>query len=145
MGAKKVQNYKNHVRHDKLGYFYSLLLLVSIGLAGAGLAWSEKLIGVAVIVNSIAVLCLTLNARSYGLTVQNRVIRLEMRTRLKEVFEGDPMGRAKDFTLSQLIGLRFASDEELPTLSQEVLDGHITDTNQIKQMVQDWQPDHLRV
>lgn len=145
MGARGMQTYRNHVRHDIFLYFCSLLLLVSIALAGAGLYWSEKLVGVAVIVNSIAMLCLALNARGYGTTVQDRIIRLEMRIRLKEVLGGDPLGRIRDFTLSQLIGLRFASDEELSALSQEVLEKHITDVDQIKQMVNDWQPDHLRV
>ncbi|MCL4692819.1 MAG: hypothetical protein KJ060_09960, partial [Candidatus Hydrogenedentes bacterium] len=47
--------------------------------------------------------------------------------------------------LSQLVGLRFASDAELPGLVQKVLDGNITNADDIKKLVKDWQADHLRV
>jgi hypothetical protein len=48
-------------------------------------------------------------------------------------------------TLPQLIGLRFASDEEMPALVQQVLDERITKADEIKKRVKNWQADDLRV
>jgi hypothetical protein len=63
---------------------------------------------------------------------------------MQEVLPLDLRARIPEFTMDQLISLRFASDVELPALAQKVLDGKLTDRKQIKQMVSDWQPDLLR-
>ena len=47
--------------------------------------------------------------------------------------------------MSQLVGLRFASDEEMPALVRKVVDGNIQDRKSIKQMVRNWQGDYDRV
>jgi hypothetical protein len=47
--------------------------------------------------------------------------------------------------VSQLIGLRFASNEELPELVRKVLAEGISDRTAIKRMVRIWQGDYLRV
>lgn len=52
--------------------------------------------------------------------------------------------RIPEFTVDQLISLRFAGDAELPALAQRVLDEKLTSRNGIKKMVRDWQPDLLR-
>ena len=146
MPEPSVQNFANHIRHDKLAYFYIATLLVTLILGVAALfTESSRILVGALLLNTVATLLLAINARGYGTKVQDRVVRLEMRLRLKEVLGGDTHGRIKDFTLSQLVGLRFASDAELPELSRKVLDENITSSKQIKQMVTDWQPDHLRV
>ncbi|MCH7960284.1 MAG: hypothetical protein IID08_09140 [Candidatus Hydrogenedentes bacterium] len=146
MSETPAQNYANHIRHDKFAYFYILLLIVSLVLAVVALFTENfQILAGTLFVNTFATLLLAANARGYGTKVQDRVVRLEMRLRLKEVLGGDAHGRINDFTLSQLVGLRFASDAELPELSRKVLDENITSGKQIKQMVTDWQPDHLRV
>ena len=146
MSDNAPQNYANHIHHDKMAYFYIALLLISfIGAAVAFFVDRPQLIVASLLINSFATLLLSTNARGYALKLQDRIVRLEMRLRLKDVLGGDSTGRIKDFTLKQLIGLRFASDAELPGLSQQVLDQNITDLNQIKQMVTEWQADNLRV
>jgi hypothetical protein len=51
--------------------------------------------------------------------------------------------RIGEFTESQLIALRFASDAELPTLAEKALEG--LDQKQIKASIKTWRPDYFRV
>ena len=84
-------------------------------------------------------------ARVFALGAQDRVIRLEMRLRMRELLPDDLQGRINDFTPTQMVGLRFASDAELPALARKVLDENIVKATPIKQAVKDWQPDLHRV
>ncbi len=83
-------------------------------------------------------------SRIMVLTAQNRIIRLEMRLRLREVLPAALQSRIGDLSLGQLIGLRFAADAELPGLVERCLAGQLPDAKAVKQAVTDWQPDHLR-
>lgn len=98
----------------------------------------EALVAVAI---SVAVL----TSRIMAITVQNRVIRLEMRLRLREVLPPALVGRIPELTVRQLIALRFASDAEMPALVELTLNGEFAKPRDIKRAVKDWQPDYLRV
>ena len=91
-----------------------------------------------------ALLMLGLLARVMAVTVQNRVIRLEMRHRLKEVLPVDLRNRINELTPQQLVALRFAGDEEMPALVREVLAGNLVTQKAIKERVKNWQGDYLR-
>jgi hypothetical protein len=82
--------------------------------------------------------------RRMAVTVQDRVIRLEERLRYERVLPADLKARIGEFTVTQLIALRFASDAELPALARKVLDDKINERKAIKQMVKTWRPDYLR-
>jgi hypothetical protein len=84
------------------------------------------------------------SARLMVLKVQDRVIRLEERLRYERVLPGDLKPRIGEFTVDQLVALRFASDAELPALARKVLDDKMSDRKPIKQMVKTWKPDYLR-
>jgi hypothetical protein len=99
--------------------------------------WFEALVAVAIAAG-------ILSARVMAITVQNRVIRLEMRLRLKELLSGDLLERSKALTVRQLIALRFASDAELPALVERTLKGEFASGKEIKAAIKDWQPDWLR-
>ena len=83
-------------------------------------------------------------ARGMALSVQNRVIRLEERLRYEKLLPADLQPRIGEFTVAQLVSLRFASDAELPALARKVLDEKLTDRKTIKQMVKNWKADYLR-
>ena len=83
-------------------------------------------------------------ARIMALKVQDRVIRLEERLRYQRLLPADLQSRIDDFTISQLVSLRFASAAELPALARKVLDDKINDRKTIKQMIKVWKPDYLR-
>ena len=91
-----------------------------------------------------ALLTLAFLARTMALTVQDRVIRLEMRHRLKDLLPADLRGRIDDLTPKQLVALRFASDEEMPALVRDVLAGSLATQKAIKERVKNWQGDYLR-
>jgi uncharacterized membrane protein YciS (DUF1049 family) len=85
-----------------------------------------------------------LTTRVMALKVQDRVIRLEERLRYDRVLPADLRPRIGEFTVSQLVSLRFASDAELPALARKVLDEKMTERKAIKQLVKAWRPDYLR-
>ena len=83
-------------------------------------------------------------ARTFALTVQDRIIRLEMHLRLARLLPADLQARIADLTPKQLVALRFASDAELAELVRVVLADGVTDPRAIKKMVRNWRPDYLR-
>jgi hypothetical protein len=93
---------------------------------------------------AIALILLFFVARVMALTVQDRVIRLEETLRLRALLPADLQARIGEFSVKQLVALRFASDAELPDLARRVLDGKIQDQKAIKQMVRDWRADFQR-
>jgi hypothetical protein len=96
------------------------------------------------LVVAAALLTFSLVARTMVLRVQDRVIRLEMRLRLREALPADLRNRVQELTPRQLVALRFASDAEMPDLVRDVLAGRLTSSKAIKGRVQNWQPDYLR-
>jgi hypothetical protein len=80
----------------------------------------------------------------YALTNQNRTVRLEMRLRYFQL-TGVPFDQVENrLSFSQLAALRFASDPELVALIQRALDQNL-DPGAIKNAIQNWHPDHMRV
>jgi hypothetical protein len=127
-------------------HFFVLPILLINALYTVSLAWRGPSFdtGFGVLVG-FALLLTALFARTQALKAQDRVIRLEMRLRMREVLPADMHGRINDVTPEQLIGLRFAGDGELADLVRQTLDGTLATQKSIKQAVQDWQADNLRV
>jgi hypothetical protein len=139
------QNFKNHARlvpAYHIGVFFPLL---------ANFFWAiyrfaqnigaETTIALAV---SVALLLMFFSIRTQILTVQDRVIRLEMRMRLRDVLPSDLQPHIPSLTVRQLVALRFASDAELADLVHEVLAGRLGSQREIKMRVHEWQADWLR-
>ena len=99
----------------------------------------------AALVVAVTLLLTLWYARVFPLAVQDRLIRLEERLRLARVMPPEMQQRCDGLTAAQLIALRFASDAELPQLVTKVLDENIASRVQIKGMIRDWRPDHMRV
>jgi len=96
------------------------------------------------VVLAITLVILAVAARVMALRVQDRVIRLEMRLRLREVLPAALAARMNELTPRQLVGLRFAGDAELPKLVERCLSGELTGSDQVKKEIKDWQADWLR-
>jgi hypothetical protein len=82
--------------------------------------------------------------RLMAMKVQDRVIRLEERLRYERVLPADLHPRIGEFTIDQLVSLRFASNAELPELARKVLDEKLNNRKAIKQMIKTWRPDFAR-
>ncbi len=85
-----------------------------------------------------------LMARMMAIKVQDRLIRLEERLRLERLLAADLRPRIEEFTIEQLVALRFASNAELPELARKVLDEKLNDRKAIKQLIKTWRPDFVR-
>jgi len=102
-----------------------------------------RLTGWSVVV-AVALAAAMLALRVSTLIVQNRVIRLEMMLRLRGLLPPELQTRAGELRMGQLVGLRFASDAELPSLVQRCLGGELKSSGQIKREIRDWQADTVR-
>jgi hypothetical protein len=94
---------------------------------------------------AVALLLLFYYARTFATTAQDRIIRLEERLRMEKLLPPDLATRVDEFTIGQLIALRFASDEELPELARRVRNEGVRDREAIKRSIRTWKPDYLRV
>ena len=143
--AGPVQSYKKHARWLPLFHFFVMpALLVNVVVAAWGLILSPGFWTLWSVVFAIALLGLGFLSRIQALTVQDRVIRLEMRLKLRQLLPPDLQPRINDLTHRQLVALRFASDEELADLVREVLAGRLATSKEIKMRVKSWQADWLR-
>jgi len=146
MANEKPQNLQNHTRF--VPPFHMFVLPVFMVNAGGSIYYLIKF-GISYrsvmgVLMAFALLTFALYARLFALTVQDRVIRLEMRLRMQQLLPPDLTARIPEFEVGQLVALRFASDEELPGLARKVFDEKMTDRKAIKKLVRNWQPDLLR-
>jgi hypothetical protein len=138
------QNLKNHARYVPMYHLVTFGILMAVLVrAVRNLALHPSVDAGFDVALGVALVLLAWYARGFALTVQDRVIRLEMKLRLRELAPAQA-ARFAEFTPSQLTALRFAGDAELPGLAQQVLDGKLATAGSIKAQVQDWQADHLR-
>ena len=145
MNEQPPQSYKTHRRFDPLWHFAAMpILLTGLVVAithavrqGGAMNWWLAVYAFGIFLAAGA-------ARGQTLKVQDRVIRLEMRLRLRELLPAALASRVGELTPRQLVGLRFASDAELPSLVQRCLAGELRKDDDVKREVKQWQADWLR-
>ncbi|HEY2823300.1 MAG TPA: DUF6526 family protein [Candidatus Acidoferrum sp.] len=140
------QNYSNHVKFFPPFHFFAAPILI------ANFIWSffrlkpmgYSAYSIFYVFFAAALVMTLLVARVMALKVQDRVIRLEERLRYQRLLPADLQARFDDFTIDQIVSLRFASDAELPALARKVLDEKINERKTIKQLIKVWKPDNVR-
>jgi len=144
--SEPAQSYKNHAKLVPAFHFFVAPILI------ANFIWSARnaiqaptTATILASATALALLTAAFYARLFALKAQDRVIRLEMRMLLRELWPAGLHPKIGELTTSQLIALRFASDAELPELAQTVLRDGITSQKQIKLMIKHWKADHQRV
>lgn len=146
------QNYKNH---RQIVYKYYLmagvpvLVLIFLSIKKLINASTRKMIGsdaerdvaVLFLIAGWILLVMLFKSRGFALTAQDRAIRAEENLRHYVL-----TGKLLDSRLSirQVVALRFASDEELPSLAQRAANENLTN-DAIKKAIRSWRADTYRV
>ncbi len=142
----ETQNYQNHTRWYPLQHFvltpmllafliYTIVQLVRFPSADRAML---LFLALAFVIQSLV-------ARLNALRVQDRLVRLEERLRYEKLLPKEFAEKAGNLKTSQMIALRFASDDELPDLVQKTLHGDFEKPKDIKLAVKNWRGDYLRV
>ena len=141
------QNYSNH-RRTVVGYHFVLTALVLLCLVGSLVqlyrAWlmsESRVMSLLIVLLAFAAAMLFWYCRIFPLKAQDRAIRAEERLR-HYVLTGEMPDARLD--TRQLIGLRFASDEEFPALAKRAAEEGMSE-DEIKRAVKSWRGDTYRV
>ena len=140
------QNLKNHIR------FYTPHHFIFYPLIGLGFSLglfqyyhSKDIIWIFIFSTFLFIGWLSFMMRQhYALTNQNRIVRLEMRLRYF-ILTGKRFENCETkLAFSQIAALRFASDNELPTLIDKTIKNSLN-AEAIKSQIENWTPDDMRV
>lgn len=141
----KSQNYSNH-RRFVIGYHVFTLLgglvlligsIVNLVKSSHDNLYSASLLVLA----SVLIILAALYARTFSLKAQDRAICAEENFRY---FLLTQKPFPKELTVRQKIGLRFASDEEMPALVDKAVKEQLSE-NSIKKSIKNWRGDYYRV
>jgi Family of unknown function (DUF6526) len=131
------QSFETHAKWLPPFHFFVMpVLLINIGFQ---IYWCYKswfsVSGVLSVFVAVAFFVGIGTARGMALKVQDRLIRLEERLRFERVLPADMHARIGEFTIDQLVALRFASNAELPELARKVLEEKIVERKVIKKLI----------
>jgi hypothetical protein len=141
------QSYAKHTKTVPLfhGVLFALLLAALAGsTANLYFALNDgkgRLIATILLLFSLALILASFFARTFALKAQDRAIRAEENFR-HFVITGKPLDRR--LTVKQIVGLRFASDAELPELARKAADESLS-LDAIKKSVKNWRVDSDRL
>lgn len=141
------QSFKNHIRYYPSHHFvyYPVVLTFLAFSVYFIFATNEKLIWTFISAIFVVLFCLAFMLRQhYALTLQNRIVRLELRYRYFSLTGK----RLEDFEHqlndNQIFALRFAPDDELEDLITKTLSESLSDI-EIKKAIKHWKGDYSRV
>ncbi|MEO7976781.1 DUF6526 family protein [Flavobacterium sp.] len=143
----KVQNLRNHIRFYPPHHFvyYPILMVFLISSVYFAFTTDDKLIWAFISITLIFLFCVAFMLRQhYALTLQNRIVKMELRYRYF-VLSGKRLESIEyKFTDEQLFALRFASDGEFLSLIERTLHENLTG-DEIKKAIIHWKGDYSRV
>lgn len=143
--SQPTQCYENHRRYFPLYHFVAMpILSANVGVALLDVVRHPGLRNIWYAVFAFGILAGVAAARVSVLTVQDRLIGLEMRLRLAALLPDDLRTRIPDLRLTHLVALRFAGDAELPHLVRRCLDGELRSPDEVKRQIREWRPDLVR-
>ena len=137
------QNFKKHARYVPGFHFLTSGIIIAALIIAIVLLVSTEF-SLSSVFDLLVVLSLGLlffYVRQFSTVNQDRIIRAEENFRSYRL-----TGKALDqrLTKSQVVALRFASDEEFPVLSGKAIEENLKPSD-IKKAVQQWRADHHRV
>lgn len=141
------QSFKNHFRYYPPHHFvfYPIVMTLLVFSVYFIFTTTEQLIWTFITAIFVVLFCLALMIRQhYALTLQNRIVRLELRYR----YFAQTWKRFEDIEHQlrddQLFALRFAPDEELKELIEKTLSKNLSG-KEIKKAIIHWNGDYDRV
>lgn len=144
----ETQNYNNHIRFyipHHFVFYPVIIVLLSSAIYYAVSEEHNRLLWTFISVLIVVIGWLSYMMRQhYALTLQNRIIRLEMRYRYFLLTKNKFEPLEEILTESQIFALRFASDDELPLLVEKAVSEKLS-ANTIKKNIVNWLPDNERV
>jgi hypothetical protein len=144
--ADRTQTFSTHRRFIPAFHFFALpVLLINMFVVGVQFWKDPRPINAWAVLVAIALAIGISWSRFMPLRAQDRIIRLEERTRLERLLPGDLRGRIGELTERQLIAIRFAPDNEVPDLTRRALSGELKSPGDIKRAIKDWRGDYFRV
>ena len=148
MSESTTQSLKSHARFDPPYHFVlGFFLIANLVFAVFHLVrhWHTAPLSAGwFLVLSIVAFIPYIKLRTYPLKVQDRVIRLEERMRLQALAPAEWHTQIYRLTEDQMIGLRFAADDEVVELAKQALE-HNLNRKQIKERIKSWRADNWRV
>jgi hypothetical protein len=139
------QSYQKHARWLPGFHFFAVPVLLVNLINEIRHVWMDPTRHAAwQVILAAALLAVAFLSRIQALTVQDRVIRLEMRLRLRGLLPPDLQPNVDTLTHRQLVALRFASDAEMAELVRDVMAGKLATSKDIKGRIKSWQADWLR-
>ncbi|MDQ6717267.1 MAG: DUF6526 family protein, partial [Gemmatimonadota bacterium] len=133
MMAEREQSYTSHRRWLPVWHFFVAPVLTINVLVATWRVFQYPVLGSAWhLVVAMALLVGILWSRQMPVTTQDRVIRLEERTRMARVLPAEMRGNEEGLTRGQYVALRFAPDDELPELVRRVHSGELKSSDDIK-------------
>jgi hypothetical protein len=140
------QSFSNHAKFAPSFHFASLpAALVVVIYFGGQLREGFSTASIMMLLLALVAFSGLMHARTFALGVQDRLIRLEERLRLGAILPDNLRARIDELTTDQLIGLRFAPDDELPDLVSRSLSGEFPNRKSIKAAIGTWRADHQRI
>ena len=141
----KEQNFRNHSRYIILWTFITpLLLLAILGGSIVNLIHSDAhthYSAALILLISVVLIIIYWYARAFALRAQDRAIRAEENFR-HFILTGKPLDNR--LRMSQIVALRFASDEEFALLAKKAVDENLP-SKEIKRSIKNWRADYNRV
>jgi len=144
--ADQIQTLASHRRYIPIWHFFAFpVLIINMFVVAYQFVLEPRLINGWAVIVSIALAVGISWSRFMPLRAQDRIIRLEERTRLERLLPDDLRERVGELTARQLIAIRFAPDDEVPDLTQRTLSGELKTPGDIKRAIRNWRADHMRV
>lgn len=143
----KKQSFKNHIRYYTPHHFIYYPIIMTLLAFSVYFVFTSKdqLIWTFISAIFIVLFFLAFMMRQhYALTLQNRIVRLELRYRYFSLTGKRLENFENRLNDDQLFALRFAPDEELKELIERTLFQNLSET-EIKKAIQHWKGDYSRV
>lgn len=143
----EIQSYKNHIRYYPAHHFVYYPIIMTFLAFSVYFSFTTEYSIIWGFISAIFVVlfCLAFMLRQhYALTLQNRIVRLELRYRYFSITGKRLEEFEHQLDDDQLFALRFAPDDEFSALTQRALHENLSG-KEIKKAIQHWKGDYERV